>query len=284
MTPPHSPTNPASRMPLFESTLVATSRLRTACVTRPGSGPPIVFIHPNRTSNRVWDFVVRASTLPNRMLLPSLRGHGDSDWPETGYRLEDHRDDLLAFIEATCSGPVILVGQATGATLALMVASARPAGVLAVVAAQPAIGIPGAVNSLVRDQVLAQSRLPDRAAARKALPFAERWRDEVVEHTLDHMLAPHPEGGVHWRYHGPGVCDTEAELMRELQAEISWAGPTLVFAGACSTVLPPEMAVRVASRLPGAQLGSLEKANHRLSQDNPEGFAALLDGFVRPFN
>ena len=105
-----------------------------------------------------------------------------------------------------------------------------------------------------------------------------------VEHTLDHMLAPHPEGGVHWRYHGPGVCDTEAELMRELQAEISWAGPTLVFAGACSTVLPPEMAVRVASRLPGAQLGRLEKANHRLSQDNPEGFAALLDGFVRPFN
>jgi pimeloyl-ACP methyl ester carboxylesterase len=161
-----------------------------------------------------------------------------------------------------------------------MVASVRPERVLAVVAAQPAIGIPGAVNTLVRDQVLAQSRLPDRAAARAALPFAERWRAEVVEHTLDHMLAAHSDGGFSWRYYGPGVCDTEAELMRELQTDIHWTGPALVFAGACSTVLPPEMAVRVAARLPGARLRSLPNANHRLSQDNPEGFAALLDEFA----
>lgn len=284
MTEPHHATDPASRMPVFKHTLIETSRICIACEERAGSAPPLVFIHPNRTSNRVWDFVVRASRLPNRMLLPSLRGHGDSDWPETGYRLEDHRDDMVGFIEAVCSEPVILVGQATGATLALMVASVRPERVLAVVAAQPAIGIPGAVNTLVRDQVLAQSRLPDRAAARAALPFSERWRTEVVEHTLDHMLAAHPDGGFSWRYHGPGVCDTEAELMRELHADIHWTGPALVFAGACSTVLPPEMAVQVAARLPGAQLRSLPDANHRLSQDNPEGFAALLDQFVSTFN
>ena len=267
-------------MPTFAPSLVATPRIRLACVERAGSEPPLVFIHPNRTSNRVWDFVVRASSLPNRTLLPSLRGHGDSDWPENGYRLEDHRDDLIAFIEATCDARAILVGQATGATLALMVASALPDRIRAVVAAQPAIGIPGAVNTLVRDQVLAQSRLPDRAAARQALPFSERWRSEVAEHTLNHMLTPHPDGGFSWRYHGPGVCETEAELMRELHDEIHWTGPTLVFAGACSTVLPPEMAVRVAARLPGARLRSLPDANHRLSQDNPEGFAALLDEFI----
>ena len=273
---------PAPAMPPEPLTvgLIALARIRIAYAERPGTQPPIVFIHPNRTSNRVWDFVVRASRLPNRMLLPALRGHGDTDWPQAGYRLEDHRDDLIAFIAAMCEGPAILVGQATGATLALMIASRIPEQIRAVVAAQPAIGIAGAVNSLVRDQVLAQQRLASRAAARAALPFAERWRPEVVEHTLDHMLATDPTGGFTWRYHGPGVCDTEAELMRDLAGDLTWRGPTLVFGGAASTVLPVDMAARVAARLPGAQLTSLAAANHRLSQDNPEGFAGLLDGFV----
>lgn len=280
MTTASTPTNPGMPPQPLICSMIALPRIQIAVAERPGTAPAMVFIHPNRTSNRVWDFVVRASRLPNRMLLPSLRGHGDSDWPAEGYRLEDHRDDLIAVVEALTDQPVILVGQATGATLALMVAASRPERVRAVVAAQPAVGIAGAVNTLVRDQVLAQQRLVDREAARQALPFAERWRPEVVAHTLDHMLAEHPEGGFTWRYHGPGVCETEAELMRDLGPEIAWQGPTLVFGGACSTVLPPEMAQRVASRLPGARLQSLPEANHRLSQDNPEGFARLLDDFV----
>ena len=273
------PAPPTPLQPLALS-LLALARIRIAYAERSGTPLPIVFIHPNRTSNRVWDFVVSASHLPNRMLMPALRGHGDTDWPATGYRLEDHRDDLIAFIDAMCERPVILVGQATGATLALMIASRIPERVRAVVAAQPAIGIASAVNSLVRDQVLAQQHLASRAAAQAALPFAERWRPEVVAHTLDHMLAPSSTGGFTWRYHGPGVCDTEAELMRDLAGEITWRGPTLVFGGAASTVLPVQMAARVAARLPGAQLASLAEANHRLSQDNPEGFAALLDRVV----
>ena len=280
MTTASTPTNAGTPPQQLICSTVTLPHIRMALAERPGTAPALVFIHPNRTSNRVWDFVVRASLLPNRMLLPSLRGHGDSDWPAEGYRLEDHRDDLIAVVEALTDQPVILVGQATGATLALMVAASRPERVRAVVAAQPAVGIAGAVNTLVRDQVLAQQRLADREAAQRALPFAERWRPEVVAHTLDHMLAEHPEGGFTWRYYGPGVCETEAELMRDLGPEIAWQGPTLVFGGACSTVLPPEMAQRVASRLPGARLQSLPEANHRLSQDNPEGFARLLDDFV----
>lgn len=270
----------ATPLPPLTPGMIATTRLRVAYAERPGTSPPIVFIHPNRTSNRVWDFVVRASRLPNRMVLPALRGHGDSDWPQTGYQLEDHRDDLIAFVDALCEGPVILVGQATGATLALMIASRIPQRIRAVVAAQPAIGIPGAVNSMVRDQVIAQERLASRDAARAALPFAERWRPSVVEHTLDHMLAAHPQGGFAWRYFGPGVCDTEAELMRDLSHDITWSGPTLVFGGACSTVLPTDMPARVAALLTDARLSSLPEANHRLSQDNPDGFAALVDHFV----
>lgn len=258
-----------------------TPRLRIGYLERAGTGPTVVFIHPNRTTNRVWDFVIGQSRLSKRFLAPALRGHNDSDWPETGYTLEHHRDDLIGFIEATNDAAVVLVGQATGATLALMIGAARPDLVRAIVAAQPALGIPASVNDLVQGQVAAQQRLASREAARAALPFAERWSQAVTEHFLDHMLDTHPDGGLVWRYHAPGVCQTEAELMRDLSTQTRWRGPALVFGGAESTVLPSSMFARAADAIPGAQRASLPGANHRLCQDNPEGFARLLDDFVQ---
>ena len=154
----------------------------------PGSNPTIVLIHPNRTINRVWDHVVAASALPYRFVAPGLRGHGLSDYPSSGYHLADHRDDLIAFIERIGSGPVLLVGQATGAMLALMIAHTRPDLVRAVVAANPALAIPPTVNDLVQTQVRAQSLFATRAAAQSALPFSSRWAPAIVQHYLDHAL------------------------------------------------------------------------------------------------
>ena len=270
---------PTRGLPPVERTIV-TTRLRMHLAEWPGNSPVIVLVHPNRTSNRVWDFAVAASRLANRFVAPALRGHGGTDWPPDGYTLEDHRDDLLALVDALGQGPVVIVGQATGATLALMAGVVRPDLVRGVVAAQPAVGIAAAVNDLVQTQVASQQRFPDRAAARRALPFAERWRDAVREHCLDHMLAPDADGALRWRFHPEGVCATEAQLMRALDDEIRYQGPALVFGGAESTVLPPAMFDRVAALLPRAERATLAGANHRLCQDRPEGFAALMDRFV----
>ncbi|UCE31860.1 MAG: alpha/beta hydrolase [Burkholderiales bacterium] len=286
MTAADGPANTAggsgTRRPLDPiERVVRTPRLQMHAVEWPGTLPAVLLLHPNRTSNRVWDFVVAASRLPNRFLAPALRGHGRSDWPDSGYRLEDHRDDLIALIETLRLGPVLLVGQATGATLALMIGSALPDRVRAVVAAQPAVGIAGTVNELVRTQVAAQRRLPDHAAARAALPFSERWSEAVVAHYLEHALMPAASGGFAWRYHAEGVCETEAQLMRALDAEIRYPGPALVFGGAQSTVLPQSMFDRVAALLPRSERTVLPGADHRLCQDNPAGFAALMDRFLR---
>jgi pimeloyl-ACP methyl ester carboxylesterase len=257
----------------------------------PGGRPAIVLIHPNRTINRVWDHVVAASALPNRFLAPSLRGHGFSDYPVRGYKLADHRDDLIAFIETLRLSEVVLVGQATGAMLALMVAHARPEQVRAVVAANPALAIPASVNMLVQQQVQSQISFADRASARAALPFASFWSPEVVEHYLDHALEPFTgtsQGGregvpritYRWRYFPAGVRETEADLVNDYSEAIGTSKPVLVFGGANATVLPPEIIDRVCALLPQHERALLAHADHRLCQDNPEGFARLLDAFV----
>lgn len=253
----------------------------------PGTSPAIVLVHPNRTINRVWDHVVAASRLPHRFLAPGLRGHGASDYPSQGYRLTDHRDDLVEFIESLGVGPVFLVGQATGAMLVLMIACSRPDLVRAVVAANPALGIPPAINDLVQSQVRAQASFSSRDEARQALPFSSRWSSEIVEHYLDHALEPVPPGAAggtggafRWRYHAAGVGECEADLVHDHSAAIRTDRPVLVFGGAEATVLPSTIVDRVCALLPNPQRAVLPAADHRLSQDNPAGFAALMDGFV----
>ena len=254
----------------------------------PGSDPVIVLIHPNRTINRVWDHVVAASTLPHRFLAPCLRGHGRSDTPTSGYGLADHRDDLIDFIETIGSGPVFLVGQATGAMLALMIAHARPDLVRAVVAANPALAIPPAVNDLVQSQVQAQTLFASRAAAQSALPFSSRWTAEIVGHYLDHALecitrsGPADMGGAYrWRYHAAGVAQCEADLVNDHSEAIRTTLPVLVLGGAEASVLPPAITDRVCALLPNHQRALLPRADHRLSQDNPQGFAALMDTYIQ---
>jgi pimeloyl-ACP methyl ester carboxylesterase len=225
--------------------------------------------------------VIAASHRVERKLTPALRGHGASDWPNEGYTIEDHLDDLLAVIGTLCEGPIVLCGQATGATLALMAAHRLGAArVRAVVAAQPATAIPAAVNDLVQRQVAAQTRFADRRTARAALPFVRFWTPAVIEHHLDHMLTGNDQDGWTWRYHAQGVSATEAQLLRTLDDQMSWDGPTLIIGGQDSTVLPHASIEAIAARLPRAELHWLPRSDHRLCQDNPDGFARLLDSFL----
>lgn len=253
----------------------------------PGTSPTIVLVHPNRTINRVWNHVVAASRLPHRFLAPGLRGHGASDYPSQGYHLTDHRDDLIDFIESLGAGPVFLVGQAIGAMLALMIARWRPDLVRAVVAANPALAIPPAINDLMQTQVRAQTSFSSRDEARRALPFSSRRSPEIVEHYLDHALEPVPPGAAsgtggafRWRYHAAGVGECEADLVRDHSMAIRTDRPVLVFGGAEATVLPSTIVDRVCALLANHQRAVLPAADHRLSQDNPAGFAALMDCFI----
>jgi pimeloyl-ACP methyl ester carboxylesterase len=149
------------------------------------------------------------------------------------------------------------------------------------VLAQPAIAIAAQVNQMVQQQVMSSPAFESREQARQALPFCERWSPQVVEHYLDHILRPRPEGGWQWNFSAHGVCETEAQLMRDILPLVEFAGPALVFGGEQSVVLPPSMFERVAGHLSGAELSSLPDANHRLCQDNPVGFAQRMDRFLQ---
>ena len=269
---------PAFRRPA-QSVCLALPRLVLHRLDWPPPGLPIVLLHPNRTNARVWDFVVEHSTLPNRFIAPDARGHGLSDYPAQGYGYDDYLDDLRALFDALRLGPVHLVGAATGGNLALLLASQDPARVASLTVVDPGLSLDPAISHAVREQMVREFRFESQAEARARMPFSQHWSDAMKDHYSRHSFRSLDDGQVEWRYFPPGVVATEAMLEAPIWDRIQVRCPTLMVRGALSAVFPRAMSDRLCALIPGAQQAEVE-ADHRVSQDNPQALAALLDGFI----
>jgi len=245
----------------------------------PGQGTPIVLLHPNRTNARVWDFVVEHSALPNRFLAPDARGHGLSDYPAEGYGYDDYLDDLRACFDALDLGPVHLVGAATGGNLALLLATQDPARVASLTVVDPGLSLDPAISHAVREQMVREFSFGSLDEARARMPFSDHWSDGMKDHYSRHSFRSLAAGRVEWRYFPPGVVATEAMLEAPIWDCIDVRCPTLVVRGTRSAVFPRTTMDRLCASIPGARSAEVE-ADHRVSQDNPQALAALLDGFI----
>ncbi|MEP6985385.1 MAG: alpha/beta hydrolase, partial [Chloroflexota bacterium] len=86
---------------------------------------PLIMI-PGLSGN-AKDFLPTIEGLsPRRALSVSLRGRGKSDVPDTGYRFEDHVQDIAAIIDQSQFKQVCIFGHSLGATYAIGYALENP--------------------------------------------------------------------------------------------------------------------------------------------------------------
>ncbi|MGH9126487.1 MAG: alpha/beta fold hydrolase [Acidimicrobiales bacterium] len=99
---------------------------------QPGSTgrPTVVFIHGlvmDNLSSFYYTLANPCAAAGADVMLYDLRGHGLSERPALGYSLDDSVDDLAALLaELRIDGPVHLVGNSYGGTVALAFALAFP--------------------------------------------------------------------------------------------------------------------------------------------------------------
>jgi len=260
-----------------------------AATAEAAAEPPIILLHPNRTNARVWDFVVEHSTLPNRWLAPDQRGHGRSDYPESGYQLDDYVTDLVELLDALGVARAHFLAAATGGNIALLVAAQHPERVASLTVVDPGLSLDPAISHAVRDQMKLEFRFPSLAEARARMPFSAHWSEELKEHYArysfravdgpDTGVAP-DEGEVEWRYFIPGVIETEAALEHDMWDRIDVRCPLLAIRGAESMVFDETRMARLKAIVPACETLAIA-ADHRVSQDNPQALAAAVDDFIR---
>jgi pimeloyl-ACP methyl ester carboxylesterase len=98
---------------------------------------PVVFIHGlgfDNLSSFYYTLANPAAHAGVEVILYDLRGHGLSERPRTGYRISDSVADLVAILDALgLDGPVHLVGNSYGGTIALDFAVRYPERVVSMV-------------------------------------------------------------------------------------------------------------------------------------------------------
>lgn len=100
---------------------------------RPGGEPAILALHGLASNARWWDLVGAELAPAHRVLAVDLRGHGQSDRPETGYDFDTVVDDLRQVAQALEPRPLVVAGHSWGASVALAYAAAEPGSVLGAV-------------------------------------------------------------------------------------------------------------------------------------------------------
>lgn len=249
---------------------------------RGGGGLPLLFLPANRTTRRIFDFVLAALDPPNPVCAPDYRGLGESADEPAARDLDDHLDDLEDLLDALGWDRFAVVGQATGATLALLLATRLPDRVAALAAGDPAVALRAEVFELFLEQVARHDlgfATPEEALAET--PFRAAWPPEVAAQWLATALRRDADGLWRWRYHLPSIVATQRALTADLWPRIRVTQPTLLFHGEHCTVIEAEAMRRARRNIPQARLATLAGANHRLSQDSPAGFARLVGAFLR---
>jgi haloalkane dehalogenase len=91
-----------------------------------GAGSPVVFLHGNPMSSRVWRGVLPHVAEHGLCLAPDLIGMGESGKPDIAYRFSDHARYLDAWFDALALRNVVLVGYDWGGALAMDWAARHP--------------------------------------------------------------------------------------------------------------------------------------------------------------
>ena len=79
-----------------------------------GQGPPVLLIHGFLMSHALWTYQTLHFREAHRLIVPDLRGHGDSDRTAGSYAPAQHAADLAELIEALDLPSVAVVGWSMG--------------------------------------------------------------------------------------------------------------------------------------------------------------------------
>ena len=79
-----------------------------------GNGPPVILLHPFPSDHQFWYPAAVAFESRYRLILPDLRGHGDSEIGDGPALMQKHAGDIVRILDAAGIGKAAFVGCSIG--------------------------------------------------------------------------------------------------------------------------------------------------------------------------
>jgi pimeloyl-ACP methyl ester carboxylesterase len=237
-----------------------------------GIGTPVVFLHANTGSSRVWEYQIPAFTAAGyRVIAFDRRGWGRTE-TEPGAQPGTAADDLRALLDSLGIQRIHLVGTAGGGFVALDFAISYPERLRSLVVANSIGG--------VQDADLAELNRRLRPAPFDALP-------PEVREVGPAYRAGNAEGTKRWIElekisRPPGPVAPAQPLRNRLTFSLleTIRTPTLLLTGDSDLFAPPPIIRVFAAHMKGAEVVIVPEAGHSTYWEQPDVFNRAVLQFL----
>ena len=222
------------------------------------AGLPVVLVHGLAVSHRYLMPVATLLARRHPVAVPDLPGFGLSGDPGAALDTPALADALGGWLDATGTGPAVLLGNSYGCQVIVDLVVRRPAAAVALVLSGPTAD----------------------PAARSAVRQALRWLRDVPHED------PRQAGVLARDVRDAGAGRVLATLRHSVRDRIedklpAVDVPVLVTRGGAEPIVPPAWAAQAAALLPRGELAVLPGAPHNSGYTAAEALAAASEDFLR---
>jgi pimeloyl-ACP methyl ester carboxylesterase len=234
-----------------------------------GQGIPLIFLHGFPFNHTIWQPLIPLLEKQVRLILPDLRGFGQSPVTENTYPMRLLAEDVVHLMDRLELEQAVLVGHSMGGYVSLAFAQAYPNRLrgLGLVATQSAADTP--------ERRQTRYKTAEAVAHKGARVVASNMvsvltpKKELQEAISQIILQAHPLGIV-------GALKGMAERP-DMTSELSQiSAPAVVLAGEVDQFSSKEQAEMMAQMLPKGWLVSIPNAGHMLMMEDPARVAEAL--------
>ena len=237
--------------------------------TRRGKGTPLVLLHGYPLDHHLWDDVAPLLEDTFELILPDLRGFGESTTVDSPFTMDDYASDIAGLLNHLGIQKTAIVGHSMGGYVALAFARLYPERVSGL--------------GLVSSQVLADP--PDRKEGRykSAADVSDKGIGGVVEtmtpkFTSDEPLQAFARETMERQQPAAfiGSLKAMAERMDSTPLLSSFKFPVVIIHGDADALIPLDRAREVKNAIPQAHLVELNGAGHMPMMEAKEETARAL--------
>jgi non-heme chloroperoxidase len=237
----------------------------------PQTGPAVVMLHGYSDSWFSFSQVLPLMPSEMRIVVPDMRGHGDSERPPAGYAIADMADDVIRLLDALAVPKAVLIGHSMGTFVARKVCELAPLKVSRLVLCGGAVT---ADNAGIRELQLAVSALTDPVDEAFVRDFQmSTIASPVPEALLEAVIANSRRMPARiWKAIIQGLIDFEAPVVRP---DVR----TLVLGGRQDAVFSATEQMVLARQFPLGELHLIDGVGHTLHWEQPATFVNALIRF-----
>src|SRR5438874_10073375 len=246
-----------------------------------GSGPPVVLLHPFPANHEFWRPVSQALVSRYRLILPDLRGHGESGVGDGPALMEKHAEDIARILDHADAGRMPFVGVSIGGYIFFEFWRRYRGRIAAAVLCNtkaPADTLEGKASRLqAANDVLERGTEPvfESMIPRLLGKTTRETRPDLVDGALAMMRKMSPEDVAQVQR---GMAERQDSVTTLKTINV----PTLVITGEEDVLTGPPEAELMRQHIPASTMTVIPRAGHFAAWEQPDQVGPLLRQFLDP--